>query len=75
MRAMNRAFVTDSAQRKRIAQVLRAISKADGPVLIHCTAGKDRTGWVSAMLHEDRRREPGDDHRASTCCRTPTAST
>ncbi len=50
MRAMNRAFVTDSKQRSRIAQALRAIAKADGPVLIHCAAGKDRTGWLSAML-------------------------
>jgi len=50
MRSMNRAFVTDSAQRKKIALVLTAIAKAKGPVLIHCAAGKDRTGWVSAML-------------------------
>ena len=50
MRAMNRAFVTDSTQRSRIAQALRAISKASGPVLIHCAAGKDRTGRLSAML-------------------------
>ena len=50
MRAMNRAFVTVSAQRKRIAKVLTAISKATTPVLIHCAEGKDRTGWVSAML-------------------------
>jgi len=50
MRAMNRAFVTDSAQRKRIGQALTAIAAASGPVLIHCAAGKDRTGWVSAML-------------------------
>jgi protein-tyrosine phosphatase len=50
MRAMNRAFVTDSQQRSRIAQALRAISTADGRVLIHCAAGKDRTGWLSAML-------------------------
>ena len=52
MRAMNRAFVTDSKQRGRIAQVLTAIARAKGPVLIHCAAGKDRTGWVSAMLQE-----------------------
>ncbi len=50
MRAMNRAFVTDATQRSRIAKALRAISQADGPVLIHCAAGKDRTGWLSAML-------------------------
>lgn len=52
MRAMNRAFVTDPAQRKKIGQVLKAIAAASGPVLIHCAAGKDRTGWVSAMLQE-----------------------
>ncbi|MGV8909178.1 MAG: tyrosine-protein phosphatase [Propionicimonas sp.] len=50
MRAMNRAFVTVPAQRTRIAKVLTAISKATEPVLIHCAVGKDRTGWVSAML-------------------------
>jgi protein-tyrosine phosphatase len=50
MKAMNRAFVTDGAQRKKIAAALKAIAGATGPVLIHCAAGKDRTGWVSAML-------------------------
>jgi protein-tyrosine phosphatase len=45
-----RAFVTDPAQRERIALVLTGIAQADGPVLIHCTEGKDRTGWVSALL-------------------------
>ena len=24
--------------------------QADGPVLFHCTAGKDRTGWLAALL-------------------------
>jgi protein-tyrosine phosphatase len=50
MRGMNTAFVTSSAQRKRIAKVLTAIANANTPVLLHCTEGKDRTGWVSAML-------------------------
>jgi protein-tyrosine phosphatase len=36
---------------ERLAQVLRAIATAPpGIVLFHCTAGKDRTGIVSAML-------------------------
>jgi protein-tyrosine phosphatase len=52
MRSMNRQFVTDAAQRKNIARVLRAIAGATGPVLIHCAAGKDRTGWVSAVLQQ-----------------------
>ena len=35
----------------RLAQVLRAIAEApEGMVLFHCTAGKDRTGIVAAML-------------------------
>ena len=50
MRAVNVAFVTDPAQRARTAVVLRSIAKAHGPVLIHCTEGKDRTGWISAVL-------------------------
>jgi protein-tyrosine phosphatase len=50
MRELNRRFVTVKAQRKALAKVLRAILAAPGPVLIHCTYGKDRTGWVSAML-------------------------
>jgi len=50
MRGMNRAFVTSAAQRKRIALVLTGIANSTTPVLLHCTEGKDRTGWVSAML-------------------------
>lgn len=35
----------------RMAEVLRAVITApDGIVLIHCTAGKDRTGIVAALL-------------------------
>ena len=30
-------------------KALKAIANADGPVLIHCTHGKDRTGWLAAM--------------------------
>lgn len=50
MRGLNRAFVSEPAQRKRIAGVLRQIAQARQPVLVHCSEGKDRTGWVSAML-------------------------
>lgn len=43
-------FVTKSSDRKSIAATLRAIAAEDGPVLIHCHLGRDRTGWVVAVL-------------------------
>src|SRR6185312_4315316 len=30
---------------------LSALAEADGPVLIHCAAGKDRTGILAALTH------------------------
>ncbi|WP_461171100.1 tyrosine-protein phosphatase [Arthrobacter sp. Z1-15] len=47
---MNRMFVNDPAQREGFAQLLNDLAEIEGPQLIHCTAGKDRTGWASAML-------------------------
>ncbi|NUS44002.1 MAG: tyrosine-protein phosphatase [Mycobacteriaceae bacterium] len=43
-------FVTDPNARGAIAAVLRDIAAADGALLYHCTAGKDRTGWTTAVL-------------------------
>lgn len=44
-------FVTRSDDRRDLGYALRAIAREDGPVLIHCTRGRDRTGWaVSVML-------------------------
>ena len=33
------------------ARYFRALGDADGPVLIHCAAGKDRTGLLAALTH------------------------
>jgi protein-tyrosine phosphatase len=33
------------------SRYFRALAKADGPVLIHCAAGKDRTGVLAALTH------------------------
>lgn len=35
---------------KKLAEGLRFLSKNDGPYLIHCTEGKDRAGFASALL-------------------------
>ncbi|MGK8500282.1 tyrosine-protein phosphatase [Nocardia asiatica] len=45
-----RAFITAPGANEAFAAVLRDIIGADGAVLFHCTAGKDRTGWTAAVL-------------------------
>ncbi|MGV9818460.1 tyrosine-protein phosphatase [Nocardia xishanensis] len=46
-----RAFVTAPGANAAFAAVLRdVIETRDGAVLYHCTAGKDRTGWATAVL-------------------------
>jgi protein-tyrosine phosphatase len=50
---MDRAYtsmITSPEARKAIAGTLTTIADAKGAVVIHCTAGKDRTGWTSALL-------------------------
>lgn len=44
-------FVSDSSSRKAVAAAIRTVAYAPGPVLIHCTYGRDRTGWTVAMIH------------------------
>jgi len=49
MRAAYRSFVTDhSAQ--FAAMFDRILNTANLPTIVHCTAGKDRTGFASAMV-------------------------
>lgn len=51
MSGLYRWFVTDAVARDRFAAVLRLLAAPDGPpVLFHCTAGKDRTGWTAALV-------------------------
>lgn len=41
-------YVEDNAH--RFAAFLRLVAEAEGPVVFHCTAGKDRTGFAAALL-------------------------
>ncbi|MEV6974981.1 tyrosine-protein phosphatase [Kitasatospora sp. NPDC093806] len=51
MTGLYRWFVTDKIARERFAAVLRLLADPDGaPLLFHCSAGKDRTGWTAAVL-------------------------
>jgi protein-tyrosine phosphatase len=44
------SMVTSPEAREAIAGTLTTIADAKGAVVVHCTAGKDRTGWTSALL-------------------------
>lgn len=50
MLAVYRWFVADPAARMMFAAAVREIAATPGPVLFHCSAGKDRTGWLAAIL-------------------------
>ncbi|MBC7302197.1 MAG: tyrosine-protein phosphatase [Nocardia sp.] len=50
MRSVNRKFVTEPDARDGMAQTLTRIAEQPGPIVFHCTAGKDRTGWAAYLL-------------------------
>ena len=51
MRSAYREFVTLPSARAGFAAFLRLLlDDTAGPVLYHCTTGKDRTGWATAVL-------------------------
>ncbi|GAB3710094.1 tyrosine-protein phosphatase [Mariniluteicoccus flavus] len=60
MAARYRQMVAHEGQRERVTAVLTAVADHDGGVLVHCTDGKDRTGWIAALLQHIG----GDDARA-----------
>lgn len=45
-----RCFVRDNAG--QFAQLFRLLLEEDAPLVFHCTAGKDRTGWAAALILE-----------------------
>ncbi|MFE5772978.1 tyrosine-protein phosphatase [Streptomyces sp. NPDC056485] len=51
MRDIYRTFVSSPENRAQFATTLREIADGkQGPLLYHCTSGKDRTGWMSYVL-------------------------
>jgi len=46
-----RELAFDPHYRPLLTRLLTRLPDADGRVLIHCTAGKDRTGMVVALIH------------------------
>ncbi|MGW0659347.1 tyrosine-protein phosphatase [Streptodolium elevatio] len=49
MEDVNRSFVSDPAKRAQFAAVLKAVARGE-TVLFNCSSGKDRTGWMSAVV-------------------------
>ncbi|MFJ4476920.1 tyrosine-protein phosphatase [Streptomyces xanthochromogenes] len=50
MRTVYGAFVSDPAARAQFGATLKDLAAGRGPLLLHCTSGKDRTGWLSYVL-------------------------
>lgn len=58
-----RRYVTDSAIRASVGKALKRIladAQAGRPTWVHCTAGKDRTGWVITVLLSILEADQGD---------------
>jgi protein-tyrosine phosphatase len=50
MRVWNRQVSTAAPAQQSVANLLRELGSTDGAVLVHCAAGKDRTGWAVATV-------------------------
>jgi exonuclease III len=46
-------FVEKPKDRTQFAKAITLIANANGPVLVHCQGGRDRTGWLVAMVMQE----------------------
>jgi protein-tyrosine phosphatase len=50
MEQAEQAFVTDAGECARLGQLFTDLANGANAQLYHCSGGKDRTGWVTAVL-------------------------
>lgn len=50
MRDMYRGFVRDADTRDAFGELLTDLARTGGPQVLHCSQGKDRTGWAAMLL-------------------------
>lgn len=50
MEDINRSFITSAVERQQIGLMIRNLATTPGVQLYHCTAGKDRAGWITVVL-------------------------
>ncbi|MFE4464217.1 tyrosine-protein phosphatase [Oerskovia sp. NPDC056781] len=50
MHGVYATFVTDPTIRRTVGEALEDVAEAEGTVVVHCSAGKDRTGWIVALV-------------------------
>lgn len=50
MHDVYRGFVRHAGAREAFATLLTRIATAEDPLVFHCTAGKDRTGWAAVLV-------------------------
>ncbi|UVL87999.1 tyrosine-protein phosphatase [Pseudomonas sichuanensis] len=50
MQGANKAFVANPQVREKLGTLLTELAQCEGPAIFHCASGKDRTGWVAALL-------------------------
>ncbi|QJW36842.1 tyrosine-protein phosphatase [Cellulosimicrobium protaetiae] len=49
MHGVYATFVQDPGIRATVGRVLGEVASSEGTAVVHCSAGKDRTGWVVAL--------------------------
>ncbi|MFI5782387.1 tyrosine-protein phosphatase [Nocardia sp. NPDC051570] len=50
MQNMYTSLATDADTTAKLGQTIRDLAATDRPTLVHCTAGKDRTGWLMYVV-------------------------